>query len=94
MGGLADSVMDAADENIASNRANGVSFDRDDPEGLLDGIDRARLLYARTNVWRQLQRKGMSEDWSWSRASASYRSMYSQALAIRRAAIDSAGYRA
>ena len=82
VGGLADSVVDATDQNIAQNRANGVSFDRDNPESLLDAVDRALRLYGRSEIWRRLQLAGLGEDWSWTRASAAYRSVYSEALKI------------
>jgi starch synthase len=59
-----------------------LRFDEAEPLALLKAVDRALSLYSRPDVWRRMQHRGMGEDWSWARASAAYRSVYSQALAI------------
>jgi starch synthase len=81
-GGLADSVVDANGPNLYQHKATGFVFDQATPVHLLRAIDRALNLYARQDVWKDLQHSGMHEDYSWSRSAASYLELYEQVLKL------------
>ena len=75
-GGLADSVTDASESNIAAGTATGFVFADMDAESLLNAIDRALGCYTRPDVWTALQTTGMGQDFSWSRSAAAYIRLY------------------
>jgi starch synthase len=91
VGGLADSVVDATDENLASGAANGFSFTDFRSEALFWNISRARTLFADKPAWRKLQRNGMQRDWSWTRSAREYIRVYERAIAGRRLPSECAG---
>lgn len=72
-GGLADTVVDPQD---AVDRANGFIFREYRHSSLLDGLDRALTAFAETNSWQQLMRRGMTQDFTWSRAAGEYVDLY------------------
>ena len=43
-----------------------------------DAIDTALEFYARPDAWRQLQRNGMTRDFSWRGPAARYRKLYEE----------------
>ncbi|VAW80444.1 Glycogen synthase, ADP-glucose transglucosylase [hydrothermal vent metagenome] len=75
-GGLADTVTDST----------GFSFDKISATALLKAIDRALASYADADTWQQLQQKGMSADFSWSRSAKMYLELYRQVLERRQTA--------
>jgi len=85
VGGLADSVVDASDENLANRTANGFSFGEFRSDVLFWNICRARTLYADKARWLQLQQTGMKQDWSWKHSANDYVRVYDQALTKRSA---------
>jgi starch synthase len=78
-GGLADSVVDATPEAIAARTATGVAFTDPSANALADAIRRARELYRDRNTWRDMQRTGMAQDFSWKRSAKTYRALHEQA---------------
>ncbi len=76
-GGLADTVVDASPENIASETATGFVFEPDSAWVLGETISRACHLF-RTNphAWTSLQRRGMKQDFSWKAAARHYMELY------------------
>lgn len=78
-GGLADSVVDATPEAIAARTATGVAFTDPSANALADAIRRARELYRDRNTWREMQRTGMAQDFSWKRSAETYRALYEEA---------------
>jgi len=80
VGGLADTVIDASDENISANRANGFVQEQQTPAALLNSVKRALLIYKKPDLWRQLQICGMSADFSWQSSARSYVALYEKAL--------------
>ena len=84
VGGLADSVVDASDANLAAGAANGFSFHEFRGEVLFWNICRARNLFADKPKWRKLQQTGMRRDWSWKHSAAEYVRIYERALGKRR----------
>lgn len=83
VGGLADSVVDASDENLANQTANGFSFREFRSDVLFWNICRARAMFADKQKWNQLQQTGMKRDWSWKHSASEYGRVYEQALGKR-----------
>lgn len=73
-GGLADTVIDLDED---PGRATGFGFRSFTPASLVKTIRRAgRILTHHPDTWRRLQRRGMSTDFSWDRASERYLNVY------------------
>ncbi len=80
-GGLADSVVDAAER---PRTGTGFVFDEATPEALLAAIRRAAALRARPAAWAALVDRGMAEDFNWVTGSAPrYLEMYRRAVLLR-----------
>lgn len=91
VGGLADSVIDASEINLANGTANGFSFADFRQDALFWNICRARSLFADKPAWRRLQQAGMRRDWSWTRSAGEYVQVYERAIARRRHESECAG---
>ncbi|HEV2675605.1 MAG TPA: glycogen synthase GlgA [Aliidongia sp.] len=76
VGGLRDSVTAVGAVPIAGGKASGFQFDQADAVSMLDAIDTALEFYGRPDSWRQLQRNGMTRDFSWRGPAAQYRRLY------------------
>lgn len=79
VGGLADSVIDVADEE----HGNGFRFERYDAQELFHQMRRAEELYHDGPRWNQIVQNGMRRDWSWSGSANHYVEVYERALAKR-----------
>lgn len=79
-GGLADTVIDCALENMADNSACGFVFDEYCPKALEQAIRRAFVLWKRPKDWRQVQANAMDLDFSWPLTAAGYLSLYKTLL--------------
>ncbi|MGH9317311.1 MAG: glycogen synthase [Thermoanaerobaculia bacterium] len=77
-GGLADTVIDASD----TESGTGFLFGPFDPEALGQTLERVRGVYS-APAWKDLQRRGMRTDFSWSASARDYVSLYRLALAHR-----------
>jgi starch synthase len=85
-GGLADTVIDASDENIQQKTANGFSFHEFTADGLHAALQRAVKSYNDyPGLWDQMVVRGMQQDWSWSRSARRYQEIYQQIAAACRA---------
>ena len=83
-GGLADTVADADDENIASKTATGFVFDHPTSEGLRWATERALKLYReQPDLWKQIIITGMKQDFSWKKSAQTYVELYREALSHR-----------
>ena len=91
VGGLADSVVDANDENLANRTANGFSFREFRSDVLFWNICRARAMFADKQKWSQLQQAGMKADWSWKHSANEYIKVYERAIEKRLSATSDAG---
>lgn len=83
VGGLADSVVDANEENLSQGIANGLTFYDSDSEVLFRQVCRAMGLMLDRRTWAQIVRTGMERDWSWRRSAAQYVRIYDRALQKR-----------
>ncbi len=84
-GGLADTVVDCTQQTLSAGTANGFVFASADAGSLLTATRRAIEAWHNRRLWRQLQKTGMSADFSWPKAAAQY-------LAVYDAAINASGF--
>ena len=75
-GGLADTVVPATAENMASRTANGFAFAEADPDALRAAIEQAVRAWREPQAWRALQQAGMNADFSWRRSAARYLALF------------------
>ncbi|SFI42410.1 glycogen synthase GlgA [Nitrosomonas sp. Nm34] len=80
-GGLIDTVVDCTAATLADGSASGFQFHGMTPEAFLAGIQRVVIAYRNKRVWRQLQKNGMSKDFSWRASAMAYREIYQSLLA-------------
>lgn len=77
VGGLADTVTHATEENIARGSATGFAFDDYSPRGLESALSGAVSTYHhRKDVWQKLVETGMKQDWSWRSSAQKYGELY------------------
>ena len=80
-GGLADTVVNATEENLADGRATGFSFNDYTPSALFETVRWAlTLLRERPADFRQVVRTAMAQDWSWDRSAEAYEKLYLKVL--------------
>lgn len=75
-GGLADTVVDLNPNTLRAGTANGFTFVDDDSPSLQYAIERALTAWRDKPLWRSLQRRAMTEDYSWRRSAQRYRAVY------------------
>ena len=75
-GGLADTITNAWDETLKDGTANGFSFADTSSYALSLSIERACKAYTNKEVWHQIVRTGMLQDWSWDRSAVEYAKLY------------------
>src|SRR5438552_3137213 len=72
-GGLADTVVNATEENLAAGTATGFIFRDYTAHALYETVKWALKLYRdRPADFRQVVRTAMAQDWSWDRSAAAY----------------------
>jgi starch synthase len=76
VGGLADTVIDATADNPDADRATGFVFGEATRFALGARISDACALYGDPAAWRQVQRRGMLQDFSWDDSAANYEALY------------------
>lgn len=79
-GGLADTVVNASEENIASKTATGFVLDEPTPEALLTCLKQAFKVYNDKQPWRQIVHTAMCQDFSWTQSASEYVSLYNKLL--------------
>jgi starch synthase len=79
-GGLADTVQDY---DPRTGQGSGFVFQNYDRWALFAAIVRAVETFKHQDVWRQLQLRGMSADFSWDRSARKYVDLYRRAIASR-----------
>ncbi|MEP6970743.1 MAG: glycogen synthase GlgA, partial [Betaproteobacteria bacterium] len=80
VGGLADTVVDATGDALASDSATGFVFDAPTPAALVGAVRRALAVYGQREAWLALMRRGMAQDFSWQPPAASYMALYREML--------------
>ena len=77
VGGLADTVVHASEENVANGTATGFAFDDYSPQVLEGALSAAVATYHhRKDVWQKLVETGMTQDWSWRKSAEKYVEVY------------------
>jgi starch synthase len=76
VGGLADTVRDANPANLKDDTATGFVFEEASSRALAGGLKIACAHYREPKLWRQIQRRGMAQDFSWAGAAANYETLY------------------
>ena len=84
VGGLADTVVDIEEADIAGGAMTGFKFGPGTDETLAGALHRASNSFHDKQVWRKLQLNGMSTDVSWRNRASQYAALYHDAVAIRR----------
>ena len=76
VGGLADSVVDSALENLAEDTATGFVFDRFEVADYLSAVRRAFALHGRRSEWKKVQLRAMQQRFDWETAADQYLAVY------------------
>jgi len=76
-GGLADSISDAVD-----GEGNGFTFQSYNANDMLDACLRAKAAYEDKAQWKELVKRALKCDFSWSRSSDSYLDLYNELLTL------------
>jgi starch synthase len=76
VGGLADSVTDASDANLASGVATGVQFAPVTQQRLEAALERTLVLWRQPRQWRQLQVRAMGTDVGWAQSAKHYAKLF------------------
>jgi starch synthase len=77
VGGLYDTITDTNEETIRDGSATGFRFGPYSGPAFLGAVEHALHCYRHhPDVWRQLVRTGMAQDWSWDRSAADYEGLY------------------
>ncbi len=80
-GGLADTITDLTPASLAAGTANGFSFQDASPLALSETLHRACNVFTQQKeVWAQVVRTAMLQDWSWSRSAEQYVSLYADTI--------------
>jgi starch synthase len=80
-GGLADTIVNATDATLANRTATGFSFADYSGLALAETLDRACQMYlCKKDLWLQLLRTGMKQDWSWAHSAKEYVELYGQTV--------------
>ncbi len=79
-GGLADTVRDYHEFN---GQGNGFSFWDFTPYALYTSVYRALELFHQKNIWLEIVKRGMSEDFSWQKSARKYMEVYRRAKSKR-----------
>jgi starch synthase len=78
VGGLADTVVDSALENLADGSATGFVFEPFDVVGFNAAVRRAAALFARRADWREVRKRAMLQTFDWDQAAAQDLTLYDQ----------------
>jgi len=75
-GGLADTVVDASEDNLTKGVANGFKMHSSDTNTLLSTMQRAVDLYEDKSTWSSVQKTAMNGDFSWQISAEKYLALY------------------
>jgi starch synthase len=69
---------------LEHSTATGFMFGEYQADAMLGGLDRALDVYFKQpDVWQDLQRNGMNQDWTWQHSAIKYLDVYERALRLR-----------
>jgi len=88
-GGLADTVVDATEDEIESRSATGFSLESFDADSLDAVLRQACDVFRyRPEVWSAIVETGMHEDWSWTRTAHEYLLLYESTVNRCRSSLE------
>ncbi|NOY67153.1 MAG: glycogen synthase GlgA [Gammaproteobacteria bacterium] len=76
VGGLADTIVDATEQNLEAGTANGFVFTGDQGWDLVEAVQRALVLFSDKLRWKKLQLTAMWRDYSWDNSAQEYVRLY------------------
>lgn len=80
-GGLADTIVNATEENIRNKSATGFAFEEYSAKALYDTVKWAlHLMRNRPDDFRSVVLTAMRQDWSWSRSAEAYEQLYKKLM--------------
>jgi len=79
-GGLVDTICNATRETLEAGIATGFGFRDYSTLALGETLNIACEAYCRPDIWSQLIRTGMQQDWSWTRSAGDYASLYKRMI--------------
>ena len=80
-GGLADTVVNATQENIENKSATGFCFEEFTSAALESAMAKSlRMFREDRSNWNQLVHNGMKKDWSWTASARKYEELYQKTL--------------
>jgi starch synthase len=77
-GGLADTVVDAGEDNGSAEAGTGFCFELASGAALAATMRRASHCYRQPERWRSLVRRAMAQDFSWREAARRYLLLYQE----------------
>jgi len=84
-GGLADTVED---HDAEGNTGTGFVFKNFDPQAMMVAIVRAHENFRHKNIWRAIQKRAMSRDFSWDKSAQEYAHLFNLAAGFRKREIE------
>jgi starch synthase len=81
VGGLADTVVDATDENLQRDAATGFMFGPATVDALAHAVRRTAHVFGQTATWQKIVQRGMVQSFSWQDAATPYLALYEEAVA-------------
>lgn len=75
-GGLADTVIDANDENRRNETATGFKFVKSTPEALEETMHHVIDMFQHPRIWRKMMMTAMEQNYSWEKSAQTYQDLY------------------
>ena len=83
-GGLRDTVVPF---DTSTGQGTGFVFEDATPAALTEAVRAALAAFADPSAWQRLMRRGMAQDFSWTRSARRYLDLYQDLVAARQAAV-------